>query len=515
MRMSGSGLKAARASSRFQPTERAVMALVLGAAFMLLADTSIVNVAVPTIQRDLGASVPDVQLMVAGYQVAYAVMLITGGRLGDLCGRRPMFIIGAASFTLASLGSGLAQNPGELIACRVWQGLSAALLYPQVIATLRIVISAERQARAFALLGAVISSATIAGPIIAGLLITVNVAGATWRPIFLINIPVGIVLVLLAPRLVPGHKGARSRLDYGGTVTVVLLLTALMVPLTIGRDHGWPLWGWLFLMSTPVLLAFFLWLEATLERRGSSPLLRPGLWADAVFRLGLALYLVFYSGVIPFFLYFSITLQYGLGYSALATAGATVPYAAGSMITSLSSARIVSRFTPLRTILVGCVICVIGNAIMIAVIGADNSGRYLGQIMAPAMLFAGLGIGLVMGPLLNFVLAGVRHEDSGAVAGLLSTSQQIGASLGVAMIGLAFFRGFSGNLLSLRYSGLRTNMMLGLAVVVAAFVFASVLVGVIARRGRREGVGKLGWRARHRLWSAEFRPRDYGRWERT
>lgn len=487
--MSGPALQAARVPSRFQPAERNAAALVLGAAFMVLADSSIVVVAVPSIQRDMGASVPDVQLMVAGYQVAYAVMLITSGRLGDLWGRRRMFIIGATSFTLASLCSGLAQNPGELIACRIWQGLSASLLYPQVIATLQIVVSPERRARAFAWLGAVLSCATIAGPIIAGLLITANVAGTTWRPIFLINVPVGIVLIALAPRLVPAHKGERSRLDYAGTLAVILLLTALTVPLTIGRDHNWPLWGWIMLICAPLLLVIFLRLEAALERRGNSPLLRPGLWADPVFRLGLALYLVFFSGVVPFFLYFSITVQYGLGYSALATAATGVPYAVGTTITSLRSARIAARFTAPRTILVGSLMYAAGDAVMIATIGADSSGRYLGLVLVPSMFFTGLGLGLVIGPLLNFVLAGVRYEDTGAVAGLLSTSQQIGASLGVAIIGLAFFRGFHGNLLSLRYPVLRTDLMLGLAVVVSAFVLASVLVVVIARRTRRDGQG--------------------------
>ncbi len=479
----------AEVSSRFQPAERNAAALVLGAAFMLLADTSIVNVAIPSIQRELGASVPDVQLMVAGYVVAYAVMLITGGRLGDLFGRRRMFIIGAASFTLASLASGLAQSPVELIASRVWQGLSASLLYPQVIATLHIVVAPERRGRAFALLGAVVSCATIAGPVIAGLLIAANIAGAAWRPIFLINVPVGIVLISLAPRLVPANRGSRLRLDYVGSLIVVMLLLALLVPLTIGRDHGWPLWGWVLLACTPVLLAAFLWLEAALERRGNSPLLRPGLWADPIFRLGLGLYLAYFSGVVPFFLYYSITLQYGLHYSALLTATVMAPYAVASTITSLRSARIVARLTAPRTILLGCVISAVGNAFMILTIAADSSGRYFGLLMTPSMFFTGLGLGLVIGPLLNFVLLGVRSDDSGAVSGLLSTAQQIGSSLGVAVIGLAFFRGFQGSLTSLRYPGLRTNMMLGLVVVVVAFVIASLLVGVISRRSRPASAG--------------------------
>ncbi|MEV0439461.1 MFS transporter [Streptomyces spectabilis] len=480
--MSGPVTSAAQVPHRFLPAERRATALVLGAAFMLLADTSIVNVAMPSLQRDLGAGVPEVQLVVAGYVVAYAVMLITGGRLGDLYGRRRMFVIGAVSFTLASLACGLAQGPGELIAARVWQGLSASVLYPQIIATLRIVVSAERRGRAFALLGAVVSCATIAGPIIAGLLISADVAGLGWRPIFLINIPVGIVLIALAPRMVPAHKGLRLRLDHAGSLTVVLLLVALLVPLTIGRDQGWPLWGWLLLLCAPALLVVFLRLESALERQGKFPLLRPGLWADPAFRLALALYLVYFSAVVPFFLYFSITFQYGLGYGALATAAAMAPYAVGSTITSLWSARVVSRFGAPRTILVGCGVCVVGSALMIATLALNGSGRNIGWAMAPTMVCTGLGLGLVLGPLLNFVMARVRDDDSGAVSGALSTAQQLGSSLGVAVIGLAFFRGFHGQLTDLDYAALRTDMMLGLVVVVTAFALASALVWLIARR---------------------------------
>ncbi|MER5781871.1 MFS transporter [Streptomyces mobaraensis] len=474
---------------RFPPAERKAAALVLGAAFMLLADTSIVNVAIPSLQRDLGASVPDVQLVVAGYVVAYAVMLITSGRLGDLYGRRRMFMIGAVSFTLASLACGLAQGPGELIAARVWQGLSASVLYPQVIATLHLTIAAERRGRAFALLGAVVSCATIAGPMIAGLLIAADVGGLRWRPIFLINIPVGVVLITLAPRMVPAHKGLRLRLDYAGSCTVVLLLVALLVPLTVGRDQDWPLWGWLLLLCVPVLLAVFLRLESVLERRGRFPLLRPGLWSDPAFRLALSLYLVYFSAVVPFFLYFSITVQYGLGYGALATAAAMAPYAVGSTAASLRSARIVARFGAPRTILAGCLLCAAGSAVMIATVAGNRSGRHFGWIMAPTMVFTGLGLGLVLGPLLNFVLARVRADDSGAVSGALSTAQQIGSSLGVAVIGLAFFRGFHGELTSLDYPALRTDMMLGLVVIVTAFALASALVWLIARRSRADGGG--------------------------
>jgi len=482
--MSGAAVSEAPGSKRFLPAERKTAALVLSAVFMLHADTSILNTAIPSVQRGIGASVSQVQLAVAGYTVAYAVMLITGGRLGDLFGRRRIFIIGAASFTLASLASGLAQSPDALIASRVWQGLSASVVYPQVIATLNIVISAERRGRAFAFLGAVVSCATIAGPIIAGLLITLNIAGTQWRPIFLINIPVGIVVVALAPRMVPANKGLRVRLDYAGSLIVILLLAALLVPLTVGRDHGWPLWGWVLLICTPVLLGTFLWLEAAIERRGRTPLLRPGLWADPVFLLGVALYIVYFSAIMPFFLYYSITVQFGLGYSTLATAVAMAPYAVGSTFTSLLSARIVARLSGPRTLLTGCGICVVGNVLMMATIEGDHSGRYFGLAMVPSMVITGMGFGLVLGPLLGFVLARVQMEDSGAVSGLLSTAQQIGYSLGVAVIGLAFFRGYRGELEGLRYPALRTDITLGVAVGTTGFLLASVLVWLIMRRSR-------------------------------
>lgn len=289
---------------------------------------------------------------------------------------------------------------------------------------------------------------------------------------------------------VPANRGSRLRLDYLGSLIVVMLLLALLVPLTIGRDHGWPFWGWVLLPCALVLLAAFLWLKAALKRQGNSPLLRPGLWADPIFRLGLALYLVYFSGVIPFFLYYSITLQYGLNYNALLTATVLAPYGLASAITSLRSVRIVARLTAPRTILLGCVISAVGNAFMILTMAADSSGRYFGLLMTRSMFFTGIGLGLVMGPVLSFVLLGVRSDDSGAVSGLLSTAQQTGSCLGVAVIGLAFFRGFQSSLISPRYPGLRMNMMLGLVVVVAAFVIASLLAGMITRRSRPVGASR-------------------------
>jgi predicted MFS family arabinose efflux permease len=271
---------------------------------------------------------------------------------------------------------------------------------------------------------------------------------------------------------------------------VIVLLTALMVPLTVGRDAGWPLWGWVLLLCVPPLAGFFLWLEAALERRGSSPLLRPGLWADAGFRLGLALYLVFFAGVVPFFLYYSIVLQYGLGYSTLAAAAAMVPYAVGTTVVSLRSAWFVATFTAPWTILAGCVVCAVGSIAMLATLGAEDTGRHLALAMTPAMVLTGLGLGLVIGPLLGFVLSEVHSDDSGAAAGLLSTAQQIGASVGVALLGLAFFRSFTGDLVSLGYPRLQDNLESALLVVTAAFVLASLLVGVIARRSRIQEGGR-------------------------
>jgi EmrB/QacA subfamily drug resistance transporter len=462
--------------------ERRSVALVLGTAFMLLADVSIINIAAPSIQRDLGAGVAEIQLMIAAYQIAYATTLVTGGRLGDIFGRRALVLVGIASFTTASLACGLAQGSAQLVGFRVWQGISAGLLYPQVLATLSIVVPPERRSRVFAVFGAVVSSATIAGPLIAGVLIRLDVLGTGWRLIFLINVPVGVIILAFASALVPALRSPNAnRLDLTGAVLAIVVLAAVTVPLTVGRDRGWPVWGWVCLgLAPPLAAAFLLWERVRATGHGS-PLVPPGLWALPGFRLGLMLYLVLFSSVVPFFLYYSIVLQYGLGYGALTAGFAMVPYAVGTMATSLYSPRIVARFDTRNVLIAGSLICAAGSLLMAVTLLVVPETRLLGWWFAPAMVVTGLGLGLIVPPLLTFVLGTVPTTDMGAVSGLLSTAQQLGAALGVAVIGVVFLRDLPDGLVGATYSALRGGLGGAVLLIAGCFLAAALLVTRLAR----------------------------------
>lgn len=473
---------AEKVSVKVPATERRSVILALSAGFVLLADISIVNIAAPSIQRQLGASISEVQLMVAGYQVAYAATLITGGRLGDIFGRRMLFLVGTASFALASLACGLAPSAGALIGSRIWQGASAALLYPQVISILRIAVPPQRQAKTFAAFGAVISCATIGGPVIAGVLISLNLVGG-WRPIFLINVPIAMVLLAFAPKLVPTFRNPHAkRLDVLGALLVAGALCALTAPLTVGREHGWPLWTWFSFAATPLLVIAFLVQQAMLERGGKNPLVAPRLWGDPGLRTGLLLYVVFFAGVVSFFLHYSIVLQYGLGYGALAAGMAMVPYAIGSTLTSILSSRMVLKHGEKKVILVGTSICAAGSASMLVPCRAVPQGHSLALWMTPSMFVTGLGLGLVVAPLLGFVLANTRVADAGVVSGLLSTAQQIGGALGVALVGMAFFRNLPGGIARAGFPALRDGFTAAIIVVSAFFAATGIIVAMSSRR---------------------------------
>ena len=248
------------AGTGYSPRRAAfAVGLVLSASFVVLADVSVVNLAAPVIRADLDATVADIELTVAGYQIAYGAMLVTGGRMGDIFGRRALFIVGMTCFMLASIACGVAETSGQLVAFRVLQGAAAGLLSPQVLATIQLVLPPSRRAGAFAALGAVLSLATILGPVISGLIIVGDFFGLRWRPIFLINVPVAVVAVALATRLLPtGRAGRRRRVDVVGTVLLTATCAAVMAPLTVGPQYRWPLWTWLCLAGVPVLSLAFL-----------------------------------------------------------------------------------------------------------------------------------------------------------------------------------------------------------------------------------------------------------------
>ncbi|MBC8074866.1 MAG: MFS transporter, partial [Chloroflexales bacterium] len=333
------------------------LAVVLLATFMVLLDTSIVNNAVPAIQANLGASAAQIQLVLDAYLLAYAALLITGGRLGDLVGRKRMFLLGVASFALASALCGLAPTPAALIGFRALQGATAALMVPQVSAMIQVSFPPQERGAAFGVLGAVVGLGTISGPLLGGLLLNSDLWGLSWRPIFLINLPVSLVALLGAARLVRESQSANARrLDLGGVALIALALVLLIYPIVEGRALGWPAWAIGVIAAGFVVLGLFVVDQLRKAARGAAPLVDPALFRDRAFRVGLPISLIFFSGVYSFFLALAICLQAGFGLSALQSALAIVPFQATSLVTSLLSARVAKRL--------GTRVLVLGGALL-------------------------------------------------------------------------------------------------------------------------------------------------------
>lgn len=420
------------------PRRWIALAVVLAASFMVLLDVSIVNVAIPSIQRELHASFGEVQFVLALYSMAYAVFLITGGRLGDIAGRKRMFMLGMAGFVVASALCGVAVSPGMLIASRVLQGVMAALMYPQVLSVIQVSFPPRERAGAFAVFGAVIGVATIAGPLLGGVLIQANILGLDWRPIFLVNVPIGAGALVAAALLLPESRAPRAlKLDPGGVAIATTGLFLLVWPLVEGRDAGWPAWAFVSLvLSIPVLVGFVLF-ERWKTRRDGSPLVDLTLFHDRAFRIGLVVTILFLAGIPAFFLTFSIDLQIGLGFSALRTGLTTFAFALGTFLSSAASARLAGRLGK-HVLVVGAGVLCAGMAGLILTIHLRGTGLS-GPELYPALLVCGLGMGCVIAPLVNVVLAGIHSGSAGAASGVLTTAQQFGGALGIALVGVLFF----------------------------------------------------------------------------
>ena len=416
----------------------AVLAIVLTAVFMNLLDISIVNVAIPSIQKDLTASFAEIQLVLAGYQLAFACLLITGGRLGDIYGRKRLFILGMAVFTLGSLGCGVSGSPTLLILFRIVQGAGAGLMVPQVLSTIQVTIPPRDRGRAFGLFGATIGIATILGPLVGGALISLNLFGTDWRMIFLVNIPVGIASITAAFRLLPETVAPDApRLDIPGALVVTLGLFLVVYPLTEGREKGWPVW----LVAMVVAAVPVLWAFVAVQRRktaaNASPLVLMTLFGNQSFRVGLVVSLVFFAGIPAFFFTFGLYLQIGLGFSALHAGLTGFPFALGTAIASSQSDRITKRIGT-NILRFGAGLLSLSMVILIGAVHHFGTGITSWDI-APFLLLSGLGLGCFVAPLTNLILAGIHGREAGSASGVLTTGQQVGGALGVAVVGIVFF----------------------------------------------------------------------------
>jgi EmrB/QacA subfamily drug resistance transporter len=416
----------------------AALPVVLAGTFLVVLDFFIVNVALPSMQADLHASSGAIEWVVAGYALTSAVLLITAGRLGDRHGRRRAFTAGVALFTLSSLACGLAPSAELLVAARLVQGVAAAAIMPNVLSIIGVTYTAADRVRALAVYGLVMGLAAVGGQLIGGVLVEIDVAGLGWRSVFLINVPVGLAALTLAPRLVPESREAGAgRIDLRGTVLVTLGLTAVVLPLVEGRAHGWPAWTWLSLAAAPVILGAFARDQLRLARRGGSPLLVPSLFRGRAFSAGLVVQSAFWCGQASFFLVLALYLQQGRGLDALQAGLVFTILAVAYLAASAKAPALTLRFGR-ALVAEGALVLAAGHGLLLWAVSDVGVGGSV-AMLAPGLLLVGAGMGLVITPLTTIVMGAVGPEHAGSASGALSTMQNVGNATGVAVIGVLFF----------------------------------------------------------------------------
>jgi len=436
-----------------------VLAVVVAAQFMFVVDAFIVNVAIPSIRTDLRATAGEMAAVIAAYQIAYAAMVITGGRLGDIFGRRRLFVGGVLAFTATSLWCGLAGSGAELVLARLAQGATAALMVPQVLATIHTLFPDAGRDRAFAVFGVALGLGGAAGFALGGWLVTLDLAGLGWRSVFLVNLPIGATIALAALRLMPGAtRRPGTRLDLPGAVTLFLGLIGLIGPVMAGHELGWPWWLWTMMLAGSLLLAFFLRLERLVAGRGGLPLIDLALLADRAFLRGLGAALSFQLGNVSFYLLMTLFMQDQLGFSAMQSGLAVVPLALAFTLASQIAGRWVAR-CGIGVLLLGCAVQFGGIAALGWLVALMPQAGMV--VLMPVLAVFGFGQGLVMAPLAGVVLATVRPAHAGSGAGLLNTVQQAGGAMGVSLITTIYLLGGSAD----RRGVLAALVLLGLSVI--------------------------------------------------
>ncbi|MFJ3672199.1 MFS transporter [Streptomyces sp. NPDC090106] len=416
------------------------LAIVMTAAFMDLVDVTIVNIAIPSIQAEAGASVSQIQWITAGYALAFAAGLITGGRLGDIHGRKRLFLLGVGGFTLASALCGFAANPEMLVAARLLQGGMAALMVPQVLSIVHATFPAEERGKVFGLFGAIVGLGAVSGPLLGALLTQWDILGLEWRPIFLINLPVGIAALFLGSRYIDESRAPRAmKLDLVGVALVTLGLLMLLYPLTRGRELGWPLWGYASMAGALVVFSALVAYEKHKTARDGSPLIELSLFRVKSFAAGVAVQTVFGIGLGIFFLVWTLYMQVGLGWRPLKAGLTGVPFSiAVSTAAGLSVQKLVPRLGGRTVLQTGALTMAAGVALYLW--EAERYGAAIAPWqMALPLVVMGLGMGLIFAPLTDMVLSGVPREHAGSASGLINTMQQMGNALGLGLVSVVFF----------------------------------------------------------------------------
>ena len=421
------------------------MASLLVAAFMNLIDVTIVNVAIPSLQAAFGATDSQIEWVVAAYIMAFALALIPAGRLGDVIGRRRMFTLGVGVFVIGSALCGLAPSMGGLLDARVVQGIGGAMVAPQTLALVPVLFPPRERGMAFALFGLSAGLASVTGPVLGGLIIAADWGGLGWRPIFLVNIPVGVLAILAALRFVPPVPGDKAlRIDGVGVALAGLALLMILFPLIEGRQFGWPAWCfWLMGGALPMAAGFVMW-QRRRARLGLSQLIPVTLFANRNYMLGTAIVVLIFAGIPGFFLVLAILLQIGNGLTPLQSGLTTLPFSVGVLVASLLSGALGLRW-PRARIMVGGLALALGMILVRGAIPGDGEALVRSALTLP-LTIAGIGLGTGISPLFQTILANVEDRDAGGASGALQAFQQVGGALGLAVIGEVYFSHLRRNL---------------------------------------------------------------------
>lgn len=421
------------------PNRWAALAVLLTGAILAPLDFFIVNNAMPAITRGLGATAADVQLVISGYAVIYAVFLITGGRLGDIYGRKSVFVIGLSGFALASALCGLAWSPGALIGARLLQAFAAAAMAPQALASVHALFPPHERGRALGVYGIALGVSSIIGQLLGGALVGADIGGFGWRLIFLINVPIAALTIAAAFPLLRETRGAhRPRLDLGGVVLSSLALGSFIVPLVEGRERGWPLWSIVMLLTTPLFVEAFRRHEIRLARAGGDPLVSIEVFQSHGLLRGVGATLTLYA-IATFFLTYSIWLQSALGFTPWQAGLWILPFSIGFLIASTFSAAI-GRALGASTPSLAFILAAAGsflNAVVIAFHPAGVMPPW--PLIMPSMALAGFGMGLAIPTMVRVIVERVEPQHAGLVGGLFNSALQVSAAISIALLGGLFY----------------------------------------------------------------------------
>jgi EmrB/QacA subfamily drug resistance transporter len=421
------------------PHKWAILTLVLAAECMDLLDGTIVNVAAPTIRTDLHASTTALQWMIGGYALAFAVGLVTGGRLGDIYGRKRLFVIGSLGFITASLACAFAVSPEMLIGCRLAQGCAAALLIPQGLGIIRDAFAPSERASAFAVFGPVIGLSAVLGPILGGTLIAANAFGSGWRLIFFVNLPLGLMAALGAARVIPESRAPRPpHLDLVGTGLAAAAMGLLIYPLIQGRTAGWPAWTYLMGAGSLACCGLLIAWSRRVRRRGLDPLVEASIFRHRAYSTGLATLVVFFAGMMGSLLVLTLFLQLGEHFTPIHAGITLAPFALGTATGAVLAATVLVPRLGRATLQVATVIMAGGFFWLQQTFAGHGLHTSTVDLILPQLL-VGAGIGMLISPLFDFILASVTDDEVGSASGVLNAMQQLAGAIGIAVIGTIFF----------------------------------------------------------------------------